>query len=213
MRLVRTIDTNPDAGEAEPAEDGPPARRYRRYYVRPRSADDDGSKTAQEPVTWDNHTNQVTANAKRIAVALRLSPELQEAIQLAALFHDLGKKRIVWQRSIGNPNPTNWLAKSGGKMKPRELTSYRHEFGSLLEVLDKSEFKALEGKPELRDLVLHLIAVHHGRGRPCGRSAARSWRWSAPGTSRSPRSPTCRRLSGPCGRAAARTLRSRSFRT
>ena len=44
---------------------------------------------------------------------------------------------------------------------------YRHEFGSLLDVLDRSAtFRALNDEPDMQELVLHLIAVHHGRGRP-----------------------------------------------
>ena len=82
----------------------------------------------------------------------------------AAEFHDLGKQRVVWQRSIGNPRPTRWLAKSGGRMKPIDLNGYRHEFGSLVDVHSRDEFQGLS--EESRDLILHLIAVHHGFGRP-----------------------------------------------
>jgi len=83
---------------------------------------------------------------------------------LAAELHDLGKKRAVWQRSIGNRAPEIWLAKSGGKREPIELTDYRHEFGSLLDAEPRSEDAEIED--DARDLVLHLIAAHHGRGRP-----------------------------------------------
>jgi CRISPR-associated endonuclease/helicase Cas3 len=37
------------------------------------------------------------------------------AVIVGTKFHDLGKRRVLWQRSIGNPKPTNWLAKSGAK--------------------------------------------------------------------------------------------------
>ena len=97
--------------------------------------------------------------------ALKLPNELQEALVTAARFHDLGKKREVWQRSIGNPDPTDWYAKSGRDWEPRDICpDYRHEFGSLLDVEDKPAFKNL--RHEMRDLILHLIASHHGRGRP-----------------------------------------------
>ena len=89
---------------------------------------------------------------------------MKQAVQLAAKYHDLGKKRILWQRSIGNPNPANLLGKSSNKMKSRDITAYRHEFGSLLDALNEKEFIALND--EMKDLVLHLIATHHGRGRP-----------------------------------------------
>ena len=137
-----------------------------RWYVRPRSADDDGSKTSvNEPITWQHHTNDVIANAEQIVANLPLlDKELRKAVILAAKFHDLGKRRIVWQRSIGNPNPTQWYAKSGKDWKLREITDYRHEFGSLLDVQSEQEFK--DQPVDMQDLVLHLIAVHHGYGRP-----------------------------------------------
>jgi CRISPR-associated endonuclease/helicase Cas3 len=51
-------------------------------------------------------------------------------------------------------------------MKPREITDYRHEFGSLLDLQLEAEFNELKGKPELQDLILHWVATHHGYGRP-----------------------------------------------
>ena len=66
-------------------------------------------------------------------------------------------------------------AKSGSlpnrhRLRPRKfLENYRHEFGSLLDLLDeeqshRAEFKKLSH--DMRELVLHLIAAHHGRARP-----------------------------------------------
>jgi CRISPR-associated endonuclease/helicase Cas3 len=185
MRLVREIDTTPDAEEEVTADEEDQVEevdretrkgRYWRWYVRPRSADDDGSKTFTAPIPWDDHTIQVTRNVEQIVdVLLRDRPELAAALVLAAKCHDLGKRREVWQRSIGNPKPKEWYAKSGrdpitGNLwRPLELTKYRHEFGSLVDLLDENQ----EYRPELRklppdmqDLVLHLIAVHHGNGRP-----------------------------------------------
>jgi len=90
---------------------------------------------------------------------------LAKAVELAARWHDLGKDRRIWQRSIGNHNVNRILAKSGPGMKPLEsLTRYRHEFGSLLDVTKESEFQALD--EDTKALVLHLIAAHHGRARP-----------------------------------------------
>lgn len=162
-RLVREIVfSDPEDEDAKPET--------WRWYVRPLSADDDGSKTSRLPVTWNDHTKHVTIHADRIAsVLLKDRPDLHQALVLAAKFHDLGKKRVVWQRSIGHclpkdPKPEHWLAKSGRGMKPLELTSYRHEFGSLVELESKPEFQTLT--EDQRELVRHLIAVHHGRGRP-----------------------------------------------
>jgi CRISPR-associated endonuclease/helicase Cas3 len=178
MRLVLDIDTKAasDDDESEIDESTPVEQqeasqgRYWRWYVRPRTADDDLSKTAVVPIPWKDHTCQVTEYAKRIAVNLGLSLELQKAIELAAKFHDLGKRRLLWQRSIGNPNPSQWYAKSGRDpqtgiiWKPLEITTYRHEFGSLVDVNAESEFQTLSD--DMKDLVLHLLAAHHGYGRP-----------------------------------------------
>jgi CRISPR-associated endonuclease/helicase Cas3 len=168
MRLVRTIDTNPEtdkADEPDEAEDRAVEYRHRRWYVRPKSADDDGSKTVSgDPVTWNDHTNQVTTHATQIGENLGLPAHLQKALELAARFHDLGKKRELWQMSIGNPHPTDWHAKSGKDWKPFDFSLYRHELGSLLDAQAEHEFQELPD--DLQDLVLHLIAAHHGRARP-----------------------------------------------
>ena len=168
MRLVRSpIDTNPDADEHD-ERTGP---RYWLWYTQPRSADDDLTKTFTRPIRWDHHTDDVTRNVERIVKALNLPSDLQDAVTLAAWLHDLGKKREVWQRSIGNPNPTDWHAKSGkdpmtgAQWKQRDICpDYRHEFGSLLDVQGAAEFQQLT--PDMQEVVLHLIAAHHGRGRP-----------------------------------------------
>jgi len=160
MRLIRTVTLQP-SGDDEDTE----GRKWY-WYERLNAGDGDGSKASKSPVTWQVHTDDVTTNAEQIVKNLPLSDDLKRAVVLSAKFHDLGKKRVLWQRSIGNPTPTNWLAKSGGKMKPRDLTDYRHEFGSLLDVQREDAFKALKDEPELQELVLHLIAVHHGFGRP-----------------------------------------------
>ena len=159
FRLIREIVINDDVNEeAEPTT--------WRWYVRPMSADDDGSKSAKNPITWQHHTNDVENRARKLADALlEEQPVLHKALVLAARFHDLGKKRIAWQRSIGNPTPKEWHAKSGKHWRPLELTPYRHEFGSLIDLEVEEEFKQLESEDQ-KELIRHVIAVHHGYGRP-----------------------------------------------
>ena len=113
----------------------------------------------------DRHNQLAEVFARNIAVKLRLDDAEASAVALAARWHDLGKDRKVWQLSISNRNyPQQVLAKSGGKMRPLDLGNFRHEFGSLLDVTNLSEFHEL--KPKVQDLILHLIASHHGRARP-----------------------------------------------
>jgi CRISPR-associated endonuclease/helicase Cas3 len=163
MRLVRTIDTKPNADDDDEIEGAVSPKRFWRWYVKPHSADDDGSKTSRGAVTWEVHTKDATECAERIFNSLPLSKGLRKAVILSAKFHDLGKRRLLFQRMLGNTDPGKpLLAKSA--RRATELTDYRHEFGSLLDVTDEPEFQELSA--DTRDLVLHLIAAHHGRARP-----------------------------------------------
>jgi CRISPR-associated endonuclease/helicase Cas3 len=195
MRPVRpAIDLDPTAAENQSAaaDDGepevdadeqesqepdysePPGRLWA-WYALPRSADDDGSRAAREPVTLDVHGRDVRCHAERIVTALGLADTPEgRAVVFAAETHDLGKDRGPWQRSIWNNKYSEdvvW-AKSGHRRPPCDLSTYRHEFGSVLDVLSPPEkYRNLKAKWDAlaefeRDLALHIIAAHHGRARP-----------------------------------------------
>jgi CRISPR-associated endonuclease/helicase Cas3 len=166
MRLVRTIDTMLlDADDETGSEGDPSSRRYWRWYVRPQSADDDGSKTAQQAQELEPHNRAAQKLASGLTSKLNLDPSEALAVSLASGWHDLGKRRAIWQRSIGNGEfPSRMLAKSERKMSAVSLSKYRHEFGSLIDLAGLAEFGVLE--QEVQDLVLHLVAAHHGRARP-----------------------------------------------
>jgi CRISPR-associated endonuclease/helicase Cas3 len=165
MRVVRTIDTWADEEEVMAAEDGQPRPRDWHWYAQPRSAEDDGSRTARAPQGLQEHLQAVENVASQLVAKLGLKDEEAKAVILAARWHDLGKNRAIWQRSIGNHAfPRLVLAKSGGTITPVEVSPYRHEFGSLLEITRLAEFQELDEK--VQDLVLHLVGAHHGRARP-----------------------------------------------
>lgn len=159
MRIIRAIDLSETPEVQDDADD---ERRTWSWYVQPKFADDDGSKTARAKELLTDHLGKAGRHAAAMADKL-VRPEEARAIALAAKYHDLGKNRRVWQRSIGNLKD-EVLAKSGPGMKPREITGYRHEFGSLIDVATSPELAALNH--EQRELVLHAIASHHGRARP-----------------------------------------------
>jgi CRISPR-associated endonuclease/helicase Cas3 len=164
MRLIRTIDTDPGADD-ESEEDEAASHRYWHWYELPKLADNDGSERSAGGVLWQVHTKDVVRNATRIVEQLPLSEELRKAIILAAHFHDLGKRRPLFQRIIGNANCDPLLAKSGRKKQPYRLNDrFRHEFASLFDT--QKEFESRELSEDMKELVLHLIAAHHGRGRP-----------------------------------------------
>lgn len=160
MRLIRTIrwpgSEDDDLAEAEP--------RFWYWFERP--AIKENSRHAIHPVTLDVHVGDVKRKLNEILDGLSLDTALANALRLAASWHDLGKRRERWQDSIGRPDGLHatWFAKSGPNWVSRRESSYRHEFGSLLDVTQLVEFQALD--PDAQDLVLHLIACHHGMARP-----------------------------------------------
>jgi CRISPR-associated endonuclease/helicase Cas3 len=164
MRLVCAIDCNPSAAEAtEGDEEG--GRRWWRWYAQPRSADDEGSQTAANPQGLAPHLAWASHFGTKLVARLPLDEPERVAVLLATGWHDRGKHRAIWQRAVGNWDyPKTVLAKPAGKMNIANLSNYRHELGSLLEVLADEKFSLLS--KEVQDLVLHFIASHHGRARP-----------------------------------------------
>jgi CRISPR-associated endonuclease/helicase Cas3 len=161
MRRIRKIDLNPSPNEDEPDELA--EKRVWFWYETPCSADTEGSDSARKDVLLDVHTSDVEGHMQRFVDKINLVPELKQALLLAAKLHDPGKGRKIWQQSIGNFNGTA-LAKSKKGMNWQLLGAYRHEFGSLLDATQNAEFQKLP--EDMKDVVLHLIAAHHGRGRP-----------------------------------------------
>lgn len=163
MRLVRTIKITAEVnGEGD--EDESPQTSWR-WYVRPRSADDDGSRTAREAQLLADHLDRAEHYARRFGESLGLIEPEASALAMAARWHDLGKRRRIWQMSVRNTDyPQRVLAKSAGNMDPVYLTGFRHEFGSILDVAILPDF--LDAPADVQQLVLHVIAAHHGRARP-----------------------------------------------
>lgn len=132
-----------------------------------------GTSISGSPVPLDMHQAAVAQRALTFAEALGLSETLREAVVAAAAHHDVGKLDPRFQIMLngGYGLPQQPLAKSGVDPskrwifgRSRQLAGYpqgmRHEAFSALAVADQ-----FEGHPE-RDLVVHLVASHHGRARP-----------------------------------------------
>lgn len=140
---------------------------YRSWYwfVRPQSVDVDGVRFNKSAITLLQHTADVEREARAILEKLLADqPLLRQVVEIAARCHDIGKNRQIWQRSLGSPHLDVAYAKGASHWKSRELTTYRHEFGSLLDIQNCDEFRGLTA--DQQDLVLHLIAAHHGYARP-----------------------------------------------
>lgn len=111
----------------------------------------------------DVHQEWTAAEARQLVASLGLEGEIGAAIILAARLHDEGKRARRWQQAFNAPDGKVY-AKTRGPIRQQILGGYRHEFGSLAWVERDEAFKRLSA--EIQDLVLHLVAAHHGRARP-----------------------------------------------
>lgn len=101
--------------------------------------------------------------ARKIATRLGLGADLVDVLGTAARLHDEGKRAPRWQRAFSAPADGPY-AKTRGPLRVAMLEGYRHELGSLPWAEKDGGF--LKFTQAQRDLVLHLIAAHHGFARP-----------------------------------------------
>ncbi|BGE84715.1 MULTISPECIES: type I-G CRISPR-associated helicase/endonuclease Cas3g [Methylosinus] len=131
---------------------------------------EDARSIRTTPQTLDVHQACVETTAHAIAAALALPPHYSEALSLAGRLHDEGKRADRWQRAFNAARDRrdfgldSELAKTRGPIHQPTLDGYRHEFGSLGRAETDETIRLLS--EEHRDLVLHLVAAHHGRARP-----------------------------------------------
>lgn len=134
----------------------------------------EGSDIAQElvldaPVLLNDHQNDVVERTRQLAKNLGLAPEFSEALELAAKYHDEGKRDLRFQQMLGADTEVGALAKSGHRSvaeayRARSRSAlpkgWRHEQLSALMVAASPEKVG-----EHRDLVLRIIGCSHGHGR------------------------------------------------
>lgn len=159
-------------------------RRIARYFGEADTFSDEDDVSASGishknglPVRLEGHLRGVETLVRRYAVGCGLPDELIDAVGRAGLLHDVGKIDPRFQALLrggvrlwdGEP-----LAKAGQMSKSRTITGVsaeeeyprggRHELLSVR--LAESAQALLPQERELRDLVLHMIASHHGHCRP-----------------------------------------------
>ena len=146
------------------------------------SEDADRSSIGDAPITIANHTADVIKTVHKLAqLCLQNHPELTAAEEAAARYHDIGKMDKRWQLLVHNGD---WpaveqsfadhtpLAKSDNlpatPMRRQQLTEDRGlPRGFRHEMLSMQLAEALGLLPQNEaDLILHLIASHHGHARP-----------------------------------------------
>jgi CRISPR-associated endonuclease/helicase Cas3 len=133
-------------------------------------AQSENARSVSWPQELGKHQICAEQKARLIAEGIGLSGHAIEVLAVAAFLHDEGKKASRWQRAFkaerdarkfGLSGP---LAKARGPIDHAILEGYRHEFGSLPIAEAHARFQALP--EQWRELVLHLIAAHHGQARP-----------------------------------------------
>ncbi|MDA8052349.1 MAG: hypothetical protein M0002_20495 [Rhodospirillales bacterium] len=134
------------------------------------AAQSEDARSVSRPQELGQHQSWAEQKAGDIASKIGLSGPAAEALAVAAFLHDEGKRASRWQRAFRAPHEKDEagaykiFAKTRGPINQQILDGYRHEFGSLPYAEAHPGFKALP--EDWRDLVLHLIAAHHGQARP-----------------------------------------------
>lgn len=143
--------------------DGEIKSRIAVYQWRQAGATEDGRSIGYEQSLAD-HQACAEAKASAIAKRLGLTDWAAQVLVVAARLHDEGKRAERWQTAFRAPRGSDAFAKTKGPIDQQILDGYRHELGSLFRAEREPAFQALA--PEQQDLVLHLIAAHHGQARP-----------------------------------------------
>lgn len=132
------------------------------------------------PLTLVDHLDDVRHWADRLASAVGLPSTVRSDLALAGYLHDLGKADPRFQTMLrggallDDEFGAELLAKSGtdstdrrARSRARAEAGYpaqaRHELASVALVQDDTQLRSQAGD---WDLVLHLIASHHGYARP-----------------------------------------------
>lgn len=133
------------------------------------SDDDEPSMTGRGTLLRD-HLAGVGERAAAMAERLGMPANIVDDLRLAAEIHDIGKTDPRFQRMLRGAQALNVeitdsepLAKSMLGVRGRKGPPVRHELASVL--LAESNSELLKSAHE-SDLVLHLVASHHGYARP-----------------------------------------------
>lgn len=129
------------------------------------------------PVPLADHLSECHREASLLAVSLALRDRERRIIELADLWHDVGKAHPAFQTMLllgMGDDAGRWashlLAKGSGSGRPyyavcdadriiRERRYFRHELASMLAWL------TVGGEEDDADLIAYLIAAHHGKVR------------------------------------------------
>ena len=141
--------------------------------------DEDDTSSLTYPIGLEAHCRQVSDLAGSYATQAGLSPEIVSDVSLAGMLHDLGKADPRFQAWLRGGEPAaadeellaksralianDWTAIRMAREDAGLPKGTRHESYSASMILAN---KHLLSRTNDLDLVLYLVAVHHGHGRP-----------------------------------------------
>ncbi|WP_204080882.1 type I-G CRISPR-associated helicase/endonuclease Cas3g [Mycobacterium riyadhense] len=126
-------------------------------------------------IALDEHLVETEAAARelipRFGPHVDLTDQQRDAIVRAALLHDLGKAHPTFAASLEKAHPDTpapaafvpWAKSPSNRPLRHDPPHFRHELASALWLLDASA-RLLDDHQE-RDLVVYLVAAHHGKVR------------------------------------------------
>lgn len=126
-------------------------------------------------IALDEHLVETEAVARellpRFGPGVDLTDRQRDAIVRAALLHDLGKAHPTFAASLAKANPEApppaslalWAKSPGHRPLRHDPPHFRHELASALWLLDAST--GLLDDHQERDLIVYLVAAHHGKVR------------------------------------------------
>ena len=139
------------------------------------SSEFDETSVGPAAVELERHGQAVADRARAIADCLGLPPDLTDVLEHAGKLHDMGKGDMRFQRWLDPVGARGVLVAKSNAPRHRWETMRaaagwprggRHEDLSARLVRAWLEQDSTWGDPVQRDLLLHLVISHHGKGRP-----------------------------------------------
>ena len=139
------------------------------------SSDFDEMSLGADDVELERHGQAVAARARAVACCIGLPPTLADVVEHAGRLHDIGKADRRFQRWLDPEGERGVLVAKSNAPRHRWETMRvaagwprggRHEDLSARLVRAWLEHGPGWGDPLQRDLLLHLVISHHGKGRP-----------------------------------------------
>lgn len=128
--------------------------------------EDDRSVSGSLQLLGEHHA-LARNKAELLGRRLQLPSPYLDVLSFGTAKHDEGKRLQRWQQAFRAPTDGEY-AKTPGPIDYGLLDGYRHELGTLLYLEEDStlQSQAWARDADMRDLVAHIIAAHHGFARP-----------------------------------------------